>query len=96
MRLIDADALNLDREVELADDWKTAHEIANCVKYAPTVDAVPVKHGNWEEPQPEGIRLYDKRSYAQCSVCKKKSYFGWKDNYCRYCGAKMDLEEQHD
>ena len=51
MRLIDADALDLDREVELADDWNTAHEIANCVKYAPTIDAVPVvrckdcKHG---------------------------------------------------
>lgn len=42
MRLIDADALDLDREVELADDWKTAHEIANVVKYAPTVDAVPL------------------------------------------------------
>jgi hypothetical protein len=36
-RLIDADALNLDYEVEMADDWKTAHEIANCVKYAPTI-----------------------------------------------------------
>lgn len=42
MRLIDADALNLDYEVETADDWKTAHEIANVIKYAPTVDAVPV------------------------------------------------------
>ena len=42
MRLIDADALNLDYEVDMADDWKTAHEIANVVKYAPTVDAVPV------------------------------------------------------
>lgn len=36
-RLIDADALNLDYEVNMADDWKTAHEIANCVRYAPTV-----------------------------------------------------------
>ena len=36
-RLIDADELNLDYEVEMADDWKTAHEIANCVKYAPTI-----------------------------------------------------------
>lgn len=40
-RLIDADALNLDYEVDMADDWKTAHEIANIVKYAPTIDAVP-------------------------------------------------------
>lgn len=36
-RLIDADALNLDYEVKMADDWKTAHEVANCVKYAPTI-----------------------------------------------------------
>ena len=28
----------LEREVELADDWKTAHEIANVVKYAPSID----------------------------------------------------------
>lgn len=42
MRLIDADALNLDYEVDMADDWKTAHEIANVVKYAPTIDAVEV------------------------------------------------------
>ena len=38
MRLIDVDALNLDHEVEMADDWKTAHDIANHVKYAPVVD----------------------------------------------------------
>lgn len=36
-RLIDADALDLEREVDLADDWKTAHEISNCVRYAPTI-----------------------------------------------------------
>ena len=36
-RLIDADALNLEKEVSMADDWKTAHEIANCIKYAPTI-----------------------------------------------------------
>ena len=52
MRLIDADALNLEYEVDMADDWKTAHEIANIVKYAPTVDAVQV------------IRCKDCRHYA--------------------------------
>lgn len=36
-RLIDADALDLENEVSMADDWKTAHEMANCVKYAPTI-----------------------------------------------------------
>ena len=33
----DINMLELEKEVELADDWKTAHEIANCVKYAPTI-----------------------------------------------------------
>ena len=87
MRLIDADALDLDREVELADDWKTAHEIANCVKYAPTVDAVPVKHGRWKlfdsaEPQRYG-----------CSNCSCLSWYGTY-RYCPNCGSRMDLEEQ--
>lgn len=41
--LIDRDTLNLDYEVSMADDWTTAHEIANCVKYAPTV--IPADKG---------------------------------------------------
>ena len=47
MRLIDADALDLDREVDMADDWNTAHEMANLIKYAPTIEAQPVVHGEW-------------------------------------------------
>ena len=42
-RLIDVDALNLEYEVDMADDWKTAHEIANIVKYAPTIEAIPIE-----------------------------------------------------
>ena len=30
----------LEKEVKLADDWKTAHEIANVVKYAQSIDIV--------------------------------------------------------
>ena len=33
----------LEKEVKLADDWKTAHEIANVVKYAPSIDIVRCK-----------------------------------------------------
>lgn len=91
MRLIDADALDLDREVELADDWKTAHEIANCVKYAPTVDAAPVKHGRWIK----GGYACGENEY-KCSACGETE---WRTGcarmkYCMCCGAKMDLEEQ--
>lgn len=93
MRLIDADALDLDREVELADDWKTAHEIANCVKYAPTVDAVPVVHGRWIK----GGYACGENEY-KCSACGETE---WRTGcarmkYCMCCGARMDSEEHHD
>lgn len=65
----------------------------NILEGMKAIDAAPVKHGRWEEPEPEGIISYNRGSYAQCSVCKKKSYLGRADKYCRYCGAKMDLEE---
>ena len=90
-RLIDADALNLDYEVDMADDWKTAHEMANIVKYAPTVDAVPVRHGKW---------IYNKSDRSiNCSECGAdmpyKYYYGytdWISNYCPQCGARMDKQ----
>ena len=39
----------LEREVELLDDWKTAHEIANVVKYAPTIKTKSVKYFDDDE-----------------------------------------------
>ena len=81
MRLIDADALNLDYEVEMADDWKTAHEIANIVKYAPSVDAVEV------------VRCKDCRHWGihdmlgeteEIKACTCGHYFVGKNGYCVY------------
>ena len=85
-RLIDADALNLDYEVEMADDWKTAHEIANIVKYAPTIDAVSVvrcrecKHcnENYVDMTPPYAHNY----------CYKFSRYVNADDYCSYGEAK--------
>ena len=58
---------------------------------APTVDAVEVKHGRWEQIG------YDKAmDRISCSCCKE--YWNIMDNdtdtfnYCPNCGAKMDLE----
>lgn len=82
MRLIDADALDIEREVELADDWNTAHEIANCVKYAPTIDAVPVvrckdcKH--WcTDSMP---RMQD----ANVHFCVMVDFYSTADWFCAY------------
>ena len=80
MRLIDADVLYIPPEEMNA---KMA------VAYAPTIDAVPVKHGKWEV---KGQDVY-------CSVCGKESAYTWHgsskfSSYCPNCGAKMDGERK--
>ena len=64
MRLIDADALDLEREVEMADDWNTAHEIANIVKYAPAIPAVPL------EPLCEWLATWFEQD-VPCFMCRE-------------------------
>lgn len=50
------------------------------VESAPTVDAVPVVHGEWHGGQ------YD----FYCSQCGVyQNYYTGKTNYCPNCGAKM-------
>lgn len=61
---------------------------------APTVDAVEVVHGRWEEMHYEG-GILDGTNFDRCSVCGYERVF---DNpalktvfkYCPNCGAKMD------
>ena len=84
MRLIDADALmeELEREVELADDWKTAHEIANCVKYAPTVSGwISVK--NRLPPIYQMVLITGKNSAGGSFGVIKGSYDGHNYNWYR-------------
>lgn len=51
----------------------------------PRVDAVKVAHGRWENITGGMITLGD------CSECKvRQPVIG--TNYCKNCGAKMDLE----
>ena len=106
MRLIDIDEFEfidyswnevLDRFSDTFDDgvmW-----LAEKIDQAPTIDAVPVVHGEW---------ILDERhlinnavwQYAKCSVCadSRFSYDSAKKNfnYCPNCGAKMDGKERND
>ena len=84
MRLIDADALIKEALAEGAYGYVDAEQIAN----APTIDAVPVRHGQWETNS-------DRPDTLICSVCKCR-FDMWKHdphNYCPNCGAKMDKEK---
>ena len=53
------------------------------INEAPTVDAVEVVHGRWENISGGMVKLGD------CSECKvRQPVLG--TNYCKNCGAKMD------
>ena len=91
MRLIDVDALNLDHEVEMADDWKTAHEIANHVKYAPTIDAVPVVrckdciHRPIGDPCKHNVQPPKENDY-RCPCLCEDDWYSWTPTDDWFCG----------
>ncbi len=115
MRLIDADELiNVTkRGAKFAslfadDDFKIRvlrvmrKFIQRSINDAPTIDAVPVKHGKWKYKNDEDF------DYVPCcSICGEPdalsrndyNYRGGKirdnnSNYCPNCGAKMDGGEE--
>ena len=59
-----------------------------CPADEPTIDAEPVRHGKWIESDEYDVfcgRLY------KCSNCNTFVISDF-DNYCPYCGARMDEE----
>lgn len=88
MRLIDADALKIEIACLHGSDYQTIHYL----NHAPTVDAVPVRHGKWCE----GTECYSD-DFIVCSECGNA--FNVLDNdtyrfdYCPKCGARMDEDE---
>lgn len=100
MRLIDADALKED--YRMADDCKdcktnvrdceydrvyTKMDFCGWLDDAPTVDAVPVRHGRWET---DGIMM-DECEYlmTRCTACGGTYEYGFNMPFCPNCGADM-------
>ena len=79
MRLIDADALKLD----IMCVYGSNPQYINWLNHAPTVDAVPVRHGKWMVTP----------VYIKCSECGE-SFMLIPQNYCPNCGARMDEVEE--
>ena len=78
MRLIDADALKMEDFRHCLD----CDSIIQVIKFAPTIEAELVKHGQWKH-------FYGNR--GQCSVCGVVVSSTVRNNgsYCPNCGAKM-------
>ena len=67
--------------------WDTIRYIEKKVRSIPTVEAVPVVHGEWIK-----INNRPKTYIRRCSVCGRDSYtcFSEKDyDYCPWCRADM-------
>lgn len=84
-RLIDADAI-----IDFIDMGHTRNPLETCfserdvvdmLESAPTVDAVPVRHGRWVRVET------DTEQFFLCNRCRKREH--WESNYCPRCGAKM-------
>lgn len=101
MRLIDADALiemlskkaKTDYEMGLYNHGSLTDSFIRFVERQPTVDAVEVRHGEWEIIEQEDF-IY---KFCKCSVCGAECFFEEDDklyNYCPHCGAKMDGERR--
>lgn len=97
MRPIDADALLEEAEAVLEEEGRYAAlmHIKNLILYAPTIDAAPVRRGEWVEEM-EAIPWCedDCDVYEKCSVCGETSHGTW--NFCPNCGADMRVEAIHE
>lgn len=103
MRLIDADRLIRPEILHLCYHLKngdTAISILD-IEHAPTIEAVPVVHGQWI--MTGGMKPPEYHHHHQCSICE--SYAPMSPPYgaremltphCPVCNAKMDLEEQNE
>ena len=108
MRLIDAHKLYKQYETSMRELVKSTNcenislEVlsllcgAKLIADAPTVEAVPVKHGRWQWISSTYDRTPCEMRYM-CDKCRHETithgHEPW-EKYCPNCGAKMDLEEQ--
>ena len=98
MRLINLDTI---KPIDFPSCEMDGLDVVRYLDALPTVDAVEVVHGRWEDMF--GSKYANPR--YRCSACKEKALYRLKKNgldqweevqaltdYCPNCGAKMDLE----
>ncbi len=84
--------IEIDEEMKIRVEQEIATycEASLFVSKAPTVDAVPVRHGTWQK-----VGSIDSTWLVyKCSVCNGQTIDG--GNYCPNCGAKMDAERKEE
>ena len=94
MRLIDADAY-LKKACTYNETGCGSCKLQTiCPVNEPTVDAVPVRHGEW-------IDSHDPWTGGICSACgyqtgERMGHLKLHYRYCHNCGARMDAEREEE
>ena len=84
-RLIDVDKLPYEKMEISATSEEWCVRLSD-IENAPTVDAVPIRHGEWIF----GETMH--HEWMKCSECLKSQTPTGCFTYCPNCGAKMDGE----
>ena len=109
MRLIDADAVleRIERDCDVRCLYKDYKEplrskMCNCcdlgdarmyVEDAPTVDAEPIRSGQWNKEEDTLLRL----CVYKCSLCGGEVLSeAYLFKYCPYCGCAIKMEVEED
>ena len=61
------------------------NNVIDMIKDQPVADVAPVVHGKW---------IMKDLDMGICSNCLRADEIDTSAKYCRYCGAKMDLEDE--
>ena len=81
----------LDIYYDTPDIDLSGEKFEEAIRKIQAADVVPVRHGKW---LPTTKWWQGGSAWKQCSECGIL-HLG-KSNFCPNCGAKMDLEEQHE
>ena len=92
VRLIDANACYWradEKHAAFYQERAGMYHLRNLLEDCPTVDAVEVVHGRWEEDKPPKHYIFTGVDVIyRCSECNNR--FIHDTHYCPNCGAKMD------
>lgn len=95
-RLIDANYLLEQAWFCDLDHWSGKVVDEDIINETPTIDAEPVRHGQWVKAH--GMMPPEYHHRKCCSLCggwAPQDFFGRErmSPYCQSCGARMDLNE---
>ena len=65
-------------------EMRGARKVVERIRRAPAASVVEVKYGKWTLKQ---------NGTGVCSNCHRQDHIDLLARYCRYCGAKMNLED---